>query len=84
MIGDPHRGEDLARETFARLFAQRQHYEPVAKFSTFVWRIAINLCYDELRRFQRRNERSLDEESHETRAIGSALVASDDTTGPGR
>ncbi len=34
MTGDPHRGEDLAQETFARLFARRKNYEPTGKFST--------------------------------------------------
>jgi RNA polymerase sigma-70 factor (ECF subfamily) len=61
MTGDPHRGEDLAQETFARLFARRKVYEPSARFSTFLWRMALNLCYDELRRIQRRGEISLED-----------------------
>ena len=52
MLGDPHRGQDLAQETFARLFAKRKDYQPTGKFSTFLWRIALNLCYDELRRMK--------------------------------
>jgi len=63
MTGDLHRGEDLAQEAFARLFARRQQYEPTARFSTYLWRIALNLCYDELRRIQRRGEISLDEQT---------------------
>jgi RNA polymerase sigma-70 factor (ECF subfamily) len=65
MTGDLHRGEDLAQEAFARLFARRQQYEPRARFSTYLWRIALNLCYDELRRIQRRGEISLDEQTAE-------------------
>lgn len=61
MIGDLHRGEDLAQETFARLFARRKNYEPTGKFSTFLWRMALNICYDELRKLKRRGEFSLDE-----------------------
>jgi RNA polymerase sigma-70 factor (ECF subfamily) len=61
MTGDPHRGEDLAQETFARLFARRKTYEPTGKFSTFLWRMALNICYDELRKLKRRGEFSLDE-----------------------
>jgi len=60
MTGDVHCGEDLAQETFARLFARRKDYEPAARFSTFLWRMALNLCYDELRKIQRRREWSLD------------------------
>ena len=61
MTGDEHRGEDLAQEAFIRLFARRKDYEPTGKFSTFLWRVALNLCYDELRRIKRRKESSLDE-----------------------
>src|SRR5881394_1845844 len=60
MTGDVHRGEDLAQETFARVFAKRKDYQSSGKFSTWLWRIALNLCYDELRRRQRREESSLD------------------------
>ena len=60
MTGDVHRGEDLAQETFARLFARRKSYEPTGKFSTFLWRMALNICYDERRRIKRRGELSLE------------------------
>jgi len=62
MTGDAHRGEDLAQEAFARLFARRKNYEPTGKFSTFLWRMALNICYDELRKLKRRGEFSLDEQ----------------------
>jgi RNA polymerase sigma-70 factor, ECF subfamily len=56
MTGDVHRGEDLKQETFARLFEKRQDYEPGGRFSTWLWRIALNVCYDELRRVERRRK----------------------------
>jgi RNA polymerase sigma-70 factor, ECF subfamily len=56
MTGDPHRGEDLKQDTFVRLFERRKDYQPTGRFSTFLWRVALNLCYDELRRQQRRHE----------------------------
>jgi len=56
MTGDAHRGDDLKQETFLRLFQRRKDYQPTARFSTFLWRIAINLCHDDLRRRQRRPE----------------------------
>lgn len=62
MTGDTHRGEDLAQEAFARVFAKRKDWVPSAKFSTFLWRVALNLCYDELRRRERRRELSLEGE----------------------
>ena len=57
MTGDVHRAEDLAQEAFTRLFLRRKSYRAEAKFSTYLWRIAINLCYDELRRARRRPDR---------------------------
>jgi RNA polymerase sigma-70 factor, ECF subfamily len=56
MTGDPHRGEDLKQETFARLFAKRSQYQPTGRFSTYLWRVALNICHDELRRINRRKE----------------------------
>ena len=60
MLGDGHRGEDLAQEAFTKVFTRRKDYVPSGKFSTFLWRVALNLCYDELRRRNRRRETSLD------------------------
>jgi RNA polymerase sigma-70 factor (ECF subfamily) len=59
MIGDLHRAEDLAQEVFVRLYNRRKAYVASAKFSTYLWRIALNLCYDELRRVRRRSEMPL-------------------------
>jgi RNA polymerase sigma-70 factor, ECF subfamily len=56
MLGDAHRGEDLAQDTFRRLFLKRKEYRANARLSTYLWRIALNLCYDELRRTQTRRE----------------------------
>lgn len=56
MTADSHRAEDLTQETFARLFARRREWQPTAKLSTYLWRIAINLCHDENRRRTRHGE----------------------------
>jgi RNA polymerase sigma-70 factor (ECF subfamily) len=65
MLGDVHRAEDLTQEAFVRVFARRKDYEPVGRFSTFLWRIALNLCYDELRKINRRGESSLEDNADE-------------------
>ena len=54
MTGDVHRGEDLKQETFSRLFTKRKDYQAQGRFSTYLWRIALNLCYDDLRKTNRR------------------------------
>ena len=68
MTGDVHRGEDLKQETFARVFEKRKSFQPSARFSTWLWRIALNLCYDELRRINRRGESPLDADENATPA----------------
>jgi RNA polymerase sigma-70 factor (ECF subfamily) len=60
MTGDTHRAEDLTQTAFTRVFTRRAEWEPTGKFSTFLWRVALNLCHDEARRIQRRCEFSLD------------------------
>jgi RNA polymerase sigma-70 factor (ECF subfamily) len=62
MLGDAHRGEDLAQEAFSKIFGRRKEYVADGKFSTFLWRVALNLCYDELRKRSRRRETSLENE----------------------
>src|SRR5216683_7363247 len=69
MTGDVQRGEDLAQDTFARVFAKRKDYQPSGKFSTWLWRIALNLCYDEIRKVNRRREFVPESESHETSSL---------------
>ena len=56
MTADTHRAEDLTQETFSRLFARRREWQPTARLSTYLWRIAINLCHDENRRRTRHGE----------------------------
>jgi RNA polymerase sigma-70 factor (ECF subfamily) len=82
MTGDEHRGEDLAQEAFARVFANRHRFEPTRKFSTWLWRIALNLCYEEARKVGRRGDRTAD--ASDENAHGPRLVADDDGGPEGR
>lgn len=53
--------EDLAQETFLRVFRNAARYMPVAKFTTWLYKIATNLCINESKKGQIRSSRSLDE-----------------------
>jgi len=53
--------EDIAQETFLRVYRNAARYQPVAKFTTWIYKIAANLCLNELKKGQLRNCRSLDE-----------------------
>jgi RNA polymerase sigma-70 factor (ECF subfamily) len=65
MTGSPHTADDLTQEVFVRIFDRRRAYNPTQRFSTWLWRIALNLCYDELRRVHRRRELPLEEEGED-------------------
>src|SRR5262245_54697201 len=49
-LGNPARGEEIAQEVFLQLYRARERYEPRARFSTYLYTIAQNLCRNEVRR----------------------------------
>jgi RNA polymerase sigma-70 factor (ECF subfamily) len=49
-VGDAHLAQDLVQETFIRVLKSIHQYEHRAAFSTWLYRIAINLCKDHFRR----------------------------------
>lgn len=51
MLSDPIEAEDVAQEVFVRAWRQAPNWKPGAgKFDTWMHRVALNLCYDRLRR----------------------------------
>jgi RNA polymerase sigma-70 factor (ECF subfamily) len=51
MLSDPAEAEDVAQEVFLRVWRQAPKWRPgAARFDTWVHRVALNLCYDRLRR----------------------------------
>ncbi len=50
MLGDTAEAEDVAQETFLRLWRYRQKWRPEAKLRTWLFRVARNLCIDRFRR----------------------------------
>lgn len=53
--------EELAQEAFLRVYKSAPRYKPLAKFSTWLYRIAANLCINELNKEKLRRARSIDE-----------------------
>jgi RNA polymerase sigma-70 factor (ECF subfamily) len=47
--------EELAQETFVRVYKAARRYRPKARFSTWLFKIATNVCLNELRRPAYRN-----------------------------
>jgi RNA polymerase sigma-70 factor (ECF subfamily) len=51
MLGDPSEAEDVAQETFFKVWRNAPRWRPgAAKFDTWLHRVTLNLCYDRLRR----------------------------------
>ena len=53
--------EDLAQEAFLRVYRSAARYKPLAKFTTWLYRIAANLSNNELQKRKLRRAISLDE-----------------------
>ena len=66
MVGDEEEANDLAQETFARIYQHRSRFDPQQVFSTWAYTIAGNLARDFLRRRKRRPTDSLEAQVAET------------------
>lgn len=60
-VRDATEAEDLAQQVFLQVFKSAHRYEPSAKFSTWLFTIARNLCLNEIRRRTRHPAESLDD-----------------------
>lgn len=64
-LQDPAEAEDLAQNVFVQVFKSAGRYQVSAKFSTWLFTIARNLCLNEIRRRSRHPAQSLDMEHPE-------------------
>jgi len=58
---DETEAEDLAQNVFLQVYKSRSRYKQTAKFSTWLFTIARNLCLNEIRRRSRHPAESLEE-----------------------
>ena len=78
MLGDRARAEDLAQETFLRIVKGSAAWEHRARFQTWLYTIARNLCVDAARRDRFRRSESLDaEEGDEGRPLVDGVPSED-------
>lgn len=68
LLGNQEAAEDLAQEVFLRIYRSRDKYEPKAKFSTWLFRIANNLASNSRRNKGRRREVALN--PHDSGPLG--------------
>jgi RNA polymerase sigma-70 factor (ECF subfamily) len=66
-IGDRTQAKDLAQEVFIRVWQSARTYQPKAKFTTWVYRITANLCFNELKSARRKRWFSFNQSDEDSR-----------------
>jgi RNA polymerase sigma-70 factor (ECF subfamily) len=59
-LRDQREAEELAQEVFLKVYLSLNSYQPKAKFSTWLFKIAVNLCLNKLRDRKREGVRRKD------------------------
>ncbi len=76
MVGDRTRAEDLTQEAFLRVVRAAARWEARARFQTWLYTVARNLCVDQSRRDRFRRTDSLDAQVPSSDGEGPPLVES--------
>jgi RNA polymerase sigma-70 factor (ECF subfamily) len=61
ILGDREKALDATQDTFLTVFHKARQFEGRSAVGTWIYRIAVNTCYDQLRRARRRPTESLPE-----------------------
>ena len=56
VVGSPEEARDLYQEAFLKVYRSIHHFRLEAKFSTWLYRVVMNVCLDHLRRQSTRKE----------------------------
>src|SRR5438093_12378258 len=59
-LGDATEAEDLAQNVFVQVYKSAHRYRASARFSSWLFTIARNLCLNEIRRCSRHRAQTLD------------------------
>lgn len=77
MTRNKHQSEDLVQEAFVRVLRYRNSFKGDAKFSTWLYKIANNVCLDHIEK-QKKEHSSLEKNAHENFLFHSVRVESND------
>src|SRR6516225_9177057 len=77
MLGRDEDARDVCQETFLAAFGNLRKFRGDAKFSSWLYRIALNACHSHLRHQTTQAEQSLDEEDESGRRFEPADVGAE-------
>ncbi|HET9487279.1 MAG TPA: RNA polymerase sigma factor [Chryseosolibacter sp.] len=60
-VGNVNDAEDIAQETFVRLWKNLHRYKPEVKLTTWLYKIVTNLCLDHLKSGYRKKAKRMDD-----------------------
>jgi RNA polymerase sigma-70 factor, ECF subfamily len=68
--------EDVVQESFIKIWKHLPDFDPKTKFTTWMYRIVVNVCYDKLKSNKRRNRiiEQFDSESFESKCAGESHI----------
>ncbi len=82
-VGSRQRAEEIAQDVFLQIFRAAPRYEPTAKFTTWLYRIATNACLNEVRRPEHRHPRRSLEYQSDDEHKRTEIAYADPTAIPG-
>ncbi|MCA9912210.1 MAG: RNA polymerase sigma factor, partial [Anaerolineae bacterium] len=66
-INDPYTVDDIVQETFLAFYQSLHRIDPLSNLRPYLFRIARNKCFDDLRKLERNADISLDDEPVQVR-----------------
>lgn len=73
-IPDQEMATDLVQESFIRAYERIEQFDPARRFGPWLFRLAVNLTYDHLRKVRRRGRWALFSEAGEDRSPDPAVA----------
>jgi RNA polymerase sigma-70 factor (ECF subfamily) len=63
MLGKHHEAEDISQEVFIKVYRHRHKIDRIDQISTWIHRITVNTCIDQLRKKSRKNQVNLENDT---------------------